>query len=109
MSFKAILSRRGGLREIVYTDNAQPGVLHHVIDEDETPVREHAHRLRHAQEHRTKREMDGCKVVAVIPMAVHWQSEHEGWDRKRWDRWLRDPDNSHLVIDPARKRRIGKS
>lgn len=96
MSWKMVLTKRGGLREVIHSD--RPGYINNTILEAIQPLRDHAERLRHAQEDRTKKELDGCRVVAVVPMTVYLQSIREGWGSKEWRRWKRDPDNAHLQV-----------
>ena len=37
-------------------------------------------------------------IARGVPLFVWEQSEREGWDEKRWARWLNDPDNAAFRV-----------
>ena len=44
------------------------------------------------------------KHVAEIPMVIYQKAIREGWskDKKKWKKWLNDPDNKLFRIWPGR-------
>lgn len=82
-------SAGGHARRTLHTDDSDP---RRVVQETTLVYDDgFAQRNRDLEEHQTG---DMKLIARGVPLFVWEQSEREGWDEKRWAKWLNDPDNA---------------
>jgi hypothetical protein len=94
METKLVYRNSDGVRRTMITDSDRPHditvhtevVMDSVIENNKIMRELHPEKSTH-------------KLIARgIPMTVYEQSLLEGWDEKRWARWLNDPDNAAFRV-----------
>lgn len=74
------------------TDNPKEVTVHTQVDLEQV-----------VENNKIVRELQNPKsnfrlIARGVPLTVYEQSVLEGWDEKRWNRWLNDPDNKAFRI-----------
>jgi len=94
MESKFVYRNSGGVKRTMITNSDDPFALTVHTEVDMTGVIENNKIMRELHPERSLNKL----VARGIPMTVYEQSVHEGWDEKRWAKWLNDPDNAAFRV-----------